>query len=371
MIATTSKLEVVQLLRAVAVMCVVISHISHELAAKLVGKVVEFNEKLFPGDFGVDLFFVISRFIMVHTCWGKFGQPGSLSDFWVKRIIRIVPVYWVATTMMILVVLLFPQNINTATSDWGQWVASYVFVPYARASDGLIRPVLGLGWSLQYEMLFYFLFGIGLLFSRLKGVVLSAGLLVLVCIVTNLIVRDMVAPSTFLRFVSHPIIIEFAAGIAIGYFYMRGFRISRHAGVFAAIAGLILLMTVPSFNDTIDQQRYIHYGIPAVLMVIASVFPIGFDQMRTNRVGYQIGEISYAIYLFHPFVIGATSVAFARFGLIGEISFMKVIITYSILVILLSLAVGYVAHYFVDLPFTNLLRRWWRARGLQATSAKI
>ncbi len=142
----------------------------------------------------------------------------------------------------------------------------------------------------------------------------------------------MPAPATFLRFVSHPIIIEFAAGIAIGYFYMRGFRISRHSGLFAGIAGLILLMTVPSFNDTIDQQRYIHYGIPAVLMVVASVYPIGFDQMRVNRAGYQIGEISYAIYLFHPFVIGATSVVFARFGLIGEMSFMKVIITYSVLV---------------------------------------
>ena len=360
MAISTSKLEVLQLLRAVAVICVVISHISHELAAKLVGKIVHFNEKLFPGDFGVDLFFVISGFIMVYSCWEKFGQSGALADFWVKRLIRIVPLYWVATTTMILVVLMFPQNINTATSDWGQWAASYLFIPYARESDGLIRPVLGLGWSLQYEMLFYFLFGLGLLFSRRTGVVLSAGLLVLLCAGANMLRTGPSEASTFLRFVSHPIIIEFAAGVAIGYFYMLGVRINRPAGLFAGVAGLVLLMTVPGFNDTIDQQRYIHYGIPAVLMVAACVFPRGFDQLKVNRLGFQIGETSYAIYLIHPFVIGASTILFAKLGMVENMSFMNLTITYSILVLLLSVTAGYITHHFFDLPFTNWLRSWWR-----------
>ena len=108
-----SKLEIIQLLRALAVLCVVISHIAHELAAMLFGKVANFNAKLFPGDFGVDLFFVISGFIMVYTCWNSFQRENATLDFMKRRIIRIVPLYWVATSLMILAVLLFPQKINT------------------------------------------------------------------------------------------------------------------------------------------------------------------------------------------------------------------------------------------------------------------
>jgi len=88
----------------------VISHISHELVNLLAEKTKTFNQKLFPGDFGVDLFFVISGFIMVFTCWNKFGQPKEVLNFARKRLIRIVPLYWIMTTLMIFVVILLPNK---------------------------------------------------------------------------------------------------------------------------------------------------------------------------------------------------------------------------------------------------------------------
>jgi exopolysaccharide production protein ExoZ len=358
---STSKLEIIQLLRALAVMCVVISHIAHELSVIVGGKVVNFNSKLFPGDFGVDLFFVISGFIMVYICWDKFGKPGAMLDFWIKRLIRIIPLYWIATTLMILVVVLLPQKVNTATSDWGQWVASYLFIPYARESDGLIRPVLGLGWSLQYELLFYFLFGISLLFSRVKGIVLASGLLVALCIAANLVLNESGVSSTFIRFVSHPIILEFAAGVLIGYCYMKQLKMSKTASFIVGAAGVLLLLTVPDFNDAIDKQRYIHYGIPAVLIVMAVVFPKGYADLEVNKLGLHMGESSYAIYLIHPFIIGAVSLIFARLGLFDIMGLINVVLTFSVVVIFLSGFVGYVAHYFFDLPFTNMLRTKWHS----------
>src|SRR5690606_35064881 len=108
--------------------------------------------KLFPGDFGVDLFFVISGFIMVHVSRNQFARPGAPLDFVRRRLVRIVPLYWTMTTLMVAVVLLLPQSVDTATADPRQWIASYLFIPFERASDGMMRPVLGLGWSLNYEM---------------------------------------------------------------------------------------------------------------------------------------------------------------------------------------------------------------------------
>src|SRR5690606_35041003 len=101
-------------------------------------------------------------FEMVYVTLGATGSAADAWSFMRKRIIRVVPLYWIMTTVMILVVVVLPNRVYTASSDWHVWLASYFFVPYARESDGLVRPVLGLGWTLQYEAYFYLLFAIGL-----------------------------------------------------------------------------------------------------------------------------------------------------------------------------------------------------------------
>lgn|GEM_PF-5837356 len=147
-------------------------------------------------------------------------------------------------------------KVNTATSDLGQWIASYLFIPYARESDGLIRPVLGLGWSLQYYLLFYFLFGIGLLLSRVKGIVLASGLLVALCIAANLLLNESGISSTFIRFVSHPIILEFAAGVLIGYCYMKQLKMSETASFIAGAAGVLLLLSISNVISIMVFPRF-------------------------------------------------------------------------------------------------------------------
>jgi peptidoglycan/LPS O-acetylase OafA/YrhL len=93
--------------------------------------VLQINEKRFPGDFGVDLFFVVSGFMMVCMSRDTFAQEGAAMDFLRRRGIRIVPLCWLITSLMIAVVVVLPHRVRTATSDAGQWISSYVLAPHA------------------------------------------------------------------------------------------------------------------------------------------------------------------------------------------------------------------------------------------------
>ena len=96
----------------------------------------------------------------------------------------------------------------------------------------------------------------------------------------------------------------------------------------------------------------------------------GYDEIRVPRFALEIGESSYAIYLTHPFIIGATSILFSRFQLIDELSPLNLLFTYSLAVIIVSLAVGYLVHYLFDLPFTNWLRHRWFANAMRISPVR-
>ncbi len=347
------RLETIQILRAFAVIFVVVSHAMHELANQLSSSVVQINEKRFPGDFGVDLFFVVSGFIMVYVSRDAFARPGAAVDFLRRRVIRIVPLYWLMTTLMIAVVILLPHRVNTATSDIGQWLASYFFIPYARSSDGLIRPVLGLGWSLQYEMLFYLLFAIGLTMPMRRALPAILAL-ILACFAVG---QMFFGQATIFRFLSHPIQFEFAAGVLIGWAYVRGLRLPRWLCAAFAVAGLVLLVVAPAFDDMVDRTRHLHYGIPALLFVAASILFPGADRYRSGGWLVAMGESSYSTYLVHPFVLGVIVWAIQRFAPADILKFAPCASLFVGTAIVCSLAAGLFVHRYVDLRLNRLARK--------------
>jgi peptidoglycan/LPS O-acetylase OafA/YrhL len=351
----SGKIETVQLLRAVAVIVVMLSHAGHELSTIFSGSGRSFHDPFLFGNFGVDLFFVISGFIMVHTAWNEFARPGAAGDFMIRRLIRILPLYWSATTLMILVVIAIPGVVHTATSDIGQWVASYLFVPYAREGDGLIRPVLGLGWSLEYEMFFYFIFAISLILPRLYGLAF-AGL----ALPVTVIIAAGFGDTTIGRFLSHPVMLEFVAGLVLGVMYRTGIRITRAAGVVLAVAAVIMIYATPAFGPEVDAMRHIHYGIPSMLLVSAAAISQEDALAGVFRPGALVGEISYSAYLTHPFLVGAMGVAFSRSGLIDRISPVAFSAIFVGLFLAAGVALAWFVHSLFDEPLTRRLRRAYR-----------
>src|ERR1700756_2337701 len=144
---STSLLSI-QALRAVAALLVLAGHISTILIA-------EHKAASFPlfalGPFGVDLFFVISGFVMVYSSERLFGQPGAPFKFFARRLARIVPLYWAATSILVWFVV--PYASTKAV------LGSFLFAPHIPSE----APLLFVGWTLIFEMFFYAVFAIALL----------------------------------------------------------------------------------------------------------------------------------------------------------------------------------------------------------------
>src|SRR5215472_11255649 len=151
----------VQALRAFAAASVVVHHIL-VVAVQKAGYDYSFPSTAAAG---VDLFFLISGFIMVYAHYDDFGVAGASASFIRRRLIRIVPLYWIATTAAVLLLLVRPSAFSALKLDWQNALFSYLFF-LSQTSNGSLNTVLVTGWSLCYEMYFYVLFALLLFLPR-------------------------------------------------------------------------------------------------------------------------------------------------------------------------------------------------------------
>ena len=154
--ANNSKLQSVQILRFVAAFLVLFGHLLME--AKKV-KIIDDQEfqlmNIFPWGIGVDLFFIISGFIISHVMLSVQPKSEQAKSFILRRLIRIVPIYWFYTSLMVLAMMLFSSILKSNKLEFDHLIASIFFIPWPHPTTGAIRPVLGQGWTLNYEMFFY------------------------------------------------------------------------------------------------------------------------------------------------------------------------------------------------------------------------
>jgi peptidoglycan/LPS O-acetylase OafA/YrhL len=257
-----------------------------------------------PWTAGVDIFFVISGFIMTILTANRFGRGGAARHFLVRRIIRIVPIYWLVTALMIATVLLLPGHVRSSQVDPGSVVTSFLFVPWARP-DGQVVPILSQGWTLNYEAFFYLAFATALLHRR--------GLALLVVGFLALAALHAFVPGRLvaLAFWTDPIILEFVAGIGLARLWLGGLRLGLAARLALAAAGILLFLGAGSLG----LHRAIIFGIPAALLGAAFMF--GEEPEKPGLIRRALvagGDASYALYLSHTFTINAVVLAFGSRG---------------------------------------------------------
>jgi len=159
----TQQFTGLQILRFVAAMLVAVMHITQAISIHVTGR----GDAHYwgAGSAGVDIFFVISGFVMAITTQGEPARgPARLAAAWVfiqRRILRIVPLYWFYTLLKAALLLAIPALAVKSTIEPVHFAASLLFIPM-KSPWGLVQPVLPVGWTLNFEMLFYMVFAIAI-----------------------------------------------------------------------------------------------------------------------------------------------------------------------------------------------------------------
>ena len=290
--------EGVQALRALAALAVAVLHIADEAGALrgMPGHSPWPWLDALPLEAGVDLFFVISGFVLVWASWDAFGSLRAVPPFIVRRLLRVAPLYWLLTGVTILAGAALPGLLSEGLAEGsGYLVASALFIPWRRA-DGFVQPVLRLGWTLEYEMLFYALLACALPLPR------RAGLAALLAAIAVLVIAGQLIPfaATPLAFWTDPIVLEFALGVLIALAARAGGR-AGWPGVLALMLACAAAAMAAQFSPA--DIRVLVRGVPCALLVFCA---LSIRQVAPPVL--LVGDASYALYLIHPFPMRALRV---------------------------------------------------------------
>lgn len=332
------KILLLQALRALAALSIAILHTSFN-AIDLVPSetwMIAFHDRV-PWSLGVDVFFVISGFVIVRSSTKLFGKAGGAAYFAVRRTARILPLYWLMTTLFLGFSLLLPKSVNGVLGGAFYVVASYLFIPCARP-DGLMQPALGLGWTLNYEVFFYAVFAPCLRFRRGTAVLLTTAFLVAFVL--------MPLPNiAVLRYWANPIVLEFCVGMLLALASEK--IVLSTAGQLSLVLAAIALAASAHWSFPFPT----HAAIAAALVAAAT---LGQTKSHTPVIESWIawlGDASYALYLFHPFMMRGTALIFSHIHFEGKA------VVYLIVSLLGSQGVALLLHRYCEVPMTRALRR--------------
>lgn len=324
----SGRIEGIEALRGLAAVAVVLCHTARHLdqafGALLLRRLFE------PGHSGVDLFFVLSGFIILLVHRRDVDRPDRLGRYTWRRLVRVWPLYWLALAITIAKTIVGGHVAPSA----GEVVWNMALLP----TTG--EPILGIAWTLQFEAVFYLLFGL-LLVDRRLGIAALGSWLALVIGGLTVGWQVSVATSAFA--------LEFGLGMAAATLVRRGTvtqpaRIAMTGGLLFAAAWIAEAARLLDGYGTLARMAY---GVPAAMIVagVAAWRPSVPQPLRT------LGAASYAIYLFHLLGIGAAWQLLGRAGAtMPSVGWFVTLATSGILS-------GLVSHRLVERPMLARLRR--------------
>lgn len=334
----SEKLYNLQVLRAFACLVVALGHITIPLPI-----LNESPDGIFGhGPCGVDVFFVISGFIMVYTTRSGNISPWSFAH---HRLARIVPLYWLTTFTIFGACSIAPSLFPNTDKSTAHLIASLLFLP---AESSPTNPV---GWTLNYEMFFYALFMLGMFYNRgaLRVAIPCTAIVILA-------IFGLVSAGTFpVAFLTRPIALEFVFGIAVAFVVVRAPTLNSYIYLTATAAAIIIMFACPyPLEGYPDYYRVLVWGIPATVLVYSAISLERIGIVLRYAPIILVGEASYAIYLTHypiaqllkkfPLPLGSTFVA-----VIMIVATMCTII-----------AVGVIAYFLLDKPLSRFFRAFPR-----------
>ncbi len=336
------KLYSIQYLRALAALLVVVAHaFSHQIG-------VDNAFVVLAGRLGVVLFFVISGFIMVYISGSGAFSPAT---FLTRRIIRIVPLYWLFTGLTALIAVAAPNLLQTTVFTWPHFLQSLLFIVHEAPGRGGTSPLLSLGWTLNYEAYFY------LAFAALAFMAATSRILLLTALFTATWLLGLIfAPQDpVLQFYLNASPLAFAAGAWIGWAKLNGQHLldPSKAVLLGAISMIGLALALRDDGGVLSANL----GFAGQVLWATGMVMIGLflePNLKRMSLAEQLGDSSYALYLSHMFIIGAVTQVAKR--TIGNDSDAKLILI-SLSCVAVASAIAIVIHKLVEKPILRLFSR--------------
>lgn len=297
------------------------------------------------GEFGVDIFFVISGFILWYITAQSRPRP---FPFLVNRATRVYPLYWFFTLAMVITAIAAPGALRFAYVAPMFVVKSLLLYPVIHPVLHGINPVLPIGWTLQFEVFFYLVFAVILLLPPSRRLVGNLSVLILLTALGRLI-----------HFTNAPLheytdlpLLEFGAGIIVGALYEARRLVSPVLGIMMALVAMVWAWPMTAYEDSV--YRPLAWGPPAALLVYGILSAEYGSKTQWNiRLMELMGDASYSIYLCHLFALGAIRVVWKplpQYGTLGALF-------YILSGILFSTLMGLLCHIYVEKPLVNVVRR--------------
>ncbi|HHT2831364.1 TPA: acyltransferase family protein [Klebsiella aerogenes] len=288
----------IQYLRGLAALLVVSQHAVFKYSQYNPSNTIGYN----LGGFGVDLFFVISGFVM---CYSTQFSKMSPAKFFSHRIIRIFPLYITLTLLAFAIYLVKPELVNSSGGKT-DLLASFTLLP---TKDKLLVQN---GWTLSYEFFFYIIFSISIFISyKLRGIIS-------IVLLSSLCLLSFYKPQSefIFNFITSPLLFEFVLGIVI-YLTYKHIKILQKTTALILIMLSIILIAIQSNTGIFETvfDRALYAGLPMAMLLLG--FILLENELRLAPTSlksslYFLGDISYSLYLSHAFVLSPASMILSR-----------------------------------------------------------
>jgi exopolysaccharide production protein ExoZ len=341
------QIESIQALRGIAACLVVMHHVALVLPVSASGPSV-FHVIAGHGVAGVDLFFVISGFII--TLLVDQTPPGERqrADFALRRFLRIFPLYWFYTLVR-LVFSVLPGSARLDSAGAGYIVASFLLIPWSNGNNS-VHPILDQGWTLSYEVFFYLTFLLLLRCRTLTMVVMTTVLFAALALIGPWFTA---APAPAMVF-TRPILMEFVLGMWIGVAFSRGWLTWQRSILIAAV--LAAIAVVVGLNSQPTEKGWTSVGLYGSAAGVVVVVALAMERQGWLRVPTwlkTLGDASYSLYLVHGFLTTALLLGFRYYAparswpsnLAGPVLTMSIA------------PIGVIAYWLIERPITRRLQR--------------
>lgn len=349
----------IQALRGIAALMVVAFHCWRELHWR--GRLPDHDALAVFGifDFGVDLFFVISGFVMVHSTRNLAGGWRAAGHFLRRRLLRIAPMYWGATLLFLLPLLAAPHLLRRSGYTAAYIAASFGFIPWQRPLDVVpsVSPIYGLGWTLNYEMAFY------ALLAALVGIGARRRVPIVCVVMLALAIAGFAVPPTMPQayFYTRSLLLEFAFGAMACVALQAGYRLSVPAALALIAAGTILWLAgglALPLHDGTNNLRGLVWGPAAAAIVGGAVLASprsGPSGSPAVSFWSRLGDASYSLYLSHLFILRLLSMLLAQTPVSTATT-----VGFALLAVILSCGCGWLLHCTVEKRILARQGDYWR-----------